>query len=95
MTGSLNRAVPIVKWGMDSLPVQAKRMAPKHRQAYIPFSELLRLYSDTGELLFEEMDIESYTGPDSKSFNKHIGELRKLMFTYPLVFTTTLMNSGK
>ena len=90
---SLGRPIPIVEWGMDSLAVQAKRMTPNYRQEYFPSDERLSYYSDSGEMLFEEMNVMSYSGPDSKSFNAGRRELSTLMITYPLALSNMLMHS--
>ncbi len=93
MTGSLGRPVPIVEWGMDSLAVQAKHMTPNYRQEYFPSDENLRFYSASGELLFEEMNVESYSGNDGKSFDERRRELSKLMVAYPLELSNMLIRS--
>lgn len=93
MTASLGRQVPIVEWGMDSLAAQAKHMTPNYRQKYFPSDESLRFYSASGELLFEEMNVESYSGNDSKSFDERRRELSKLMVAYPLEVSNMLIRS--
>ncbi|MDE6768932.1 MAG: hypothetical protein K2J78_04310 [Muribaculaceae bacterium] len=44
-------------------------------------------------MLFKEINVMSYSGPDSKSFNAGRRELSTLMITYPLALSDILMHS--
>lgn len=76
----LNANGKLLAWGLDTLPVIAKKMTPQHRTVYWPIYEsLYGLNAKTGDEFFSDNAI-GYSGPDSVAFNEKFTKLNMLMY---------------
>ena len=76
----LNANGKLLAWGLDTLPVIAKKMTPQHRTVYWPIYEsLYSLNAKTGDEFFSDNAI-GYSGPDSVAFNEKFTKLNMLMY---------------
>lgn len=76
----LNANGTLLAWGLDTLPVIAKKMTPQHRTVYWPIYEsLYGLNAKTGDEFFSDNAI-GYYGPDSVAFNEKFTKLNMLMY---------------
>lgn len=76
----LNANGKLLAWGLDTLPVIAKKMKPQHRTVYWPIYEsLYSLNAKTGDEFFSDNAI-GYSGPDSVAFNEKFTKLNMLMY---------------
>ena len=76
----LNANGTLLAWGLDTLPVIAKKMTPQYRTVYWPIYEsLYSLNAKTGDEFFSDNAI-GYSGPDSVAFNEKFTKLNMLMY---------------
>lgn len=69
----------ILKWGFDSLALYSDKMKPVARSSYWPFYERLVLVSSREGIIFDCVETNSFSGPDSLTFNKNLNELKYFM----------------
>ena len=75
----IKECLPIIKWGLDSLPILSKKMYAVPDTSYNPLSSVLSIYLN-GELVFtKDYDVSEYEGPNSSDFNDKLSKLTALM----------------
>ena len=69
----------ILKWGLDSLALCCQEMKPVKREFYWTFYERFALVSSKKEIIFDCVDTNYFSGPDSVTFNEKLSELKDMM----------------
>lgn len=69
----------IFEWAFDSIAYLAKDMKEIPYEAFVTVHENLSVFNNNGELIFNSLDTQSYSGPDSVKFNSSYHRLSLLM----------------
>lgn len=72
----------VLKWGLDTLVAYCQKMQPVASSSVGPFHERLVLFSSQKEIIFDCTDTNTYSGPDSITFNNQLNELKYLMYWF-------------
>ncbi len=70
----------VLKWGLDTMALYSHKMKPVESSSYWPFYERLVLFSSHKEIMFDCIETNTYSSPDSVTFNKKLNELKYLLY---------------
>ncbi|MDE6131317.1 MAG: hypothetical protein K2F74_06965, partial [Muribaculaceae bacterium] len=81
-----------LKWGLDSLALYCHEMKPLKRTIYRMNYERLALVSSNKEIIFDCVDTDYFSGPDSVTFNKELSKLKYMMLwiAFPIEYKDEL-----
>ena len=81
-----------LKWGLDSLALCCHEMKPVKRTEYWTNYEQLALVSSNNEIIFDCVDTDYFSGPDSVTFNKELSKLKYMMLwiAFPIEYKDEL-----
>lgn len=69
----------LIQWGLDSLPLESKRIIPNVNNNYNPVYCNIRVYNKNGECVFADTNSESYDGVGDIQFKRNFKKLKFLM----------------